>query len=90
MADREWITEQLHSSWGSTTVISRGQAYDAAQLPALVALDGDQRVGLATFRHEGAERELITLDAFRKHSGIGSVLLERVSQEAADRGCARL
>jgi hypothetical protein len=31
-------------------VVSRGLAHDASRLPALVAVDGEQIVGLATFR----------------------------------------
>jgi GNAT superfamily N-acetyltransferase len=71
-------------------VVSRGVAHDAARLPALVAVQGEEIVGLVTFRFAGTECELVSLDALRQRQGIGSVLLESVGQEARERGCRRL
>jgi ribosomal protein S18 acetylase RimI-like enzyme len=89
-AERAWIERFLSGAWGSTTVVSRGVAHDASQLPALLAIDGDEVLGLATFRLADGECELITLDALREGQGIGSALLAAVSQEAGRRGCSRL
>lgn len=89
-ADRAWVSEQLIRAWGSTTMVSRGRAFDAACLPTLVAARGEERVGLATMRFDGDQCELLTIEATSTHSGIGSALLERVVREAADRGCGRL
>jgi ribosomal protein S18 acetylase RimI-like enzyme len=55
-----------------------------------VAVDGEQIVGLATFRCEDGECELVTLDALRRRQGIGSALLAGVRAEAVRRGCRRL
>lgn len=85
-----WICQQLRRSWGSTTVISRGQAHDASRLPALIAVEGDDLVGLATFRFADGDCELVTLDALRKGCGIGSALLAAVIQAASRRACRRL
>ena len=54
--------------------------------PALVAVRGTDRLGLATFRFHGDECELLSLDALEKHGGIGSALLAGVAREAADGG----
>ncbi len=88
--ENAWIERHLSQSWGSTTVVSRGVAHNASQLPALVALQRDEIVGLATFRFDGADCELVTLDALRPRQGIGSALLARVGEEAVGRGCRRL
>jgi ribosomal protein S18 acetylase RimI-like enzyme len=88
--DRAWIEEHLNRSWGSATVVTRGVAHDASQLPAFVAIEGEQIVGLATFRFDGRECELVTLDALRPRRGIGSALLGAVAEQAANRGCRRL
>jgi GNAT superfamily N-acetyltransferase len=71
-------------------VISRGQAHDAARLPAFIAVEDDDLVGLATFRFADDECELVTLDALRKRGGIGSALFARVVEEATNQGCRRL
>ena len=89
-SDRPWIQLQLRRSWGSTTVISRGNAHDASRLPAFIAVQGNELVGLATFRFADGECELVTLDALCKWSGIGSALFARVAQEATSRACRRL
>ena len=70
-SDRAWVQQQLRRSWGSTTVISRGEAHDASRLPAFIAVQGSERVGLATLRFADGECELVTLDALRKRWGIG-------------------
>lgn len=88
--ERPWIERQLRERWGSVTVVSRGQAHDAAQLPALVALDEEGIVGLATFRIEAGQCELITLDALREGRGVGSALLAAVADRAAEHACRRL
>lgn len=88
--ERGWIEAFLTRSWGSTTVVSRGQAHDASALPALLAVQGEEIVGLATFRLADRECELVTLDSLAEGQGIGSGLLAGVAQEAGRRGCGRL
>jgi hypothetical protein len=79
--DRAWIERHLSRSWGSAIIVTRGTAYDALQLPALLAIQGDDIVGLATFRVAGGECELVSLDSLRPGHGIGSALLKGVANE---------
>jgi ribosomal protein S18 acetylase RimI-like enzyme len=88
--DRAWIERQLERSWGSTTVVSRGTAHDASRLPALLAVQDDDIVGLATYEASGEDCELVSLDALREGQGIGSALLAAVAKEAGRHGCRRL
>jgi GNAT superfamily N-acetyltransferase len=55
-----------------------------------VAAQGGELVGLATFALANAECELVTLDARRQRTGVGSALLARVVEHAAERGCRRV
>jgi GNAT superfamily N-acetyltransferase len=82
---------RLRESWGeSATVVAAGRRHDLAELPAFVALlDGDP-AGIATYRIEGDECELVTLDAFAERRGVGSALLEDVASLARRRRCRRL
>jgi catechol 2,3-dioxygenase-like lactoylglutathione lyase family enzyme len=92
-ADRHWISSFLQERWGSTTVLSRGRRHDAAKLPALVAEaagPGGPGLGLATFRIEGDELELVTIDAVIADAGVGSALLAAAKELAAVEGCRRL
>ena len=89
--NQAWIERYLSRSWGSTTVVSRGVAHDASRLPALLAVQGEEIVGLATFRFaDDGECEVVTLDALRRREGIGSALLAGVTDLATRRGCRRL
>jgi ribosomal protein S18 acetylase RimI-like enzyme len=90
LSERAWLEQQLIESWGSTIIVTRGQVRDASRLSALVAVKDDELVGLATFVLENGECELVTLHALRQREGIGSALLARVAEEAAERGCRRV
>lgn len=87
--DREWAAGKLRELWGEL-VVSRGRVHDAATLPGVVAEDGGERVGLATYRIDGADCEVVTINAFPKGGGAGTALIRAVSQVARDAGCRRV
>jgi GNAT superfamily N-acetyltransferase len=92
--ERGWLRQHLELAWGSATIVSRDRdrdrEHDAAALPALVAVRGEELAGLATYRVCGAECELVTLEAFAAREGVGSALLAAVAQRARDGGASRL
>jgi N-acetylglutamate synthase-like GNAT family acetyltransferase len=87
--DRTWITNLLEQCWGSTTIVSRGRSHRADQLPALVADSLSGLCGLATYRVEGTEAELVTLNAEPPGRGIGTALLSATIDVARRRGRQR-
>jgi ribosomal protein S18 acetylase RimI-like enzyme len=88
--ERRWLAEHLELAWGSTTVVSRGRVHDASALAALLATDGEELVGLATYELDGDACQIVTLEAFRQWSGVGSALLAAVADHARAHGCRRL
>ena len=85
-ADRDWIASAL---------VTRGQQSDAAAFEALVAVEvvpehGLERVGLLTYRVDREGLEVVTIDALRARSGIGTALLAFATQIAKDAGARRL
>lgn len=88
--DRAWVASLLRERWGATVVISRGRCHDAQSLPGLIAEAGSERVGLATYRVDHGELELVTLDAVWKGHGIGTALLSAVVERARSAGCVRV
>jgi GNAT superfamily N-acetyltransferase len=88
--DRAWIERTLVGSWGATVVVSHGLKMDALELPAFLAWEGGERVGLVTFRVAEGSCEVVTLDALVQWRGVGSALLQRVVDEARARGCRRV
>jgi len=89
--DRAWARALLVERWGGTVIVSRGVRHELdGTAEGLVATSAGERVGLATFRVQDGQCELLTLDATRRREGIGSLLLAHTAQEARARGCARL
>ena len=88
--DRDWAAGLLQERWGSVRIVTRSQVHIADQLPGFVAWQGDERVGLLTYRVEGSDYEIVSLDSLREGIGVGTALIEAVKAQAKDSGCTRL
>ncbi len=88
--DRNWVAQFLDDHWGSTRVVSRGQAYLAHLLPGFVAMEGDEPVGLITYRLDAEDCEIMTIDSLHEGQGIGTALIEAVREVAVAESCTRL
>lgn len=85
MVERFW-----EEHWGGTTMVSRGKLYHAKEFPGFVAKDGEEIVGLLTYRVEVDECEVMSLDSLQEGVGIGSALMEAVKEKAIAMNCRRL
>lgn len=88
--DRDWVARLLEEHWGSVRIVTRGQVYQGDALPGFVAVQGEERVGLLTYRFEGDACEIVSLDSLVSGLGVGSALIEAVKKEAVRAGCRRL
>lgn len=92
--DRTWVAQFLDEHWSSTKIVTRGQSYYGHLLPGFAAFKegakGPDPLGLALYRVDGTECEVMTLDSLTPNEGIGSALLEAVKAAAAEQGCKRL
>ena len=88
-ADRGWAAAKLRELWGDI-VVSRGRVHDASELPGFVAEEGGAPVGLLTYRVDGDDCEVVTIDAFPQGSGAGTALIEAAAGAARTAGCRRL
>ncbi len=88
--DGEWMRVLLTENWGGLDMISMGTSHRLDELPGLIALNGDTRVGLVTYSIRRPDCEIISLDSMVERHGIGSMLIENVASIAAHRGCVRL
>jgi GNAT superfamily N-acetyltransferase len=88
--DRAWILALLRDRWGGETMVVHDSVYWPAELPAFVAVDGPDLVGLVTYE-PGIERwHVLSLDSLVPGHGIGSALLSRVESAARSHGCLRI
>ena len=88
-ADREWATGKLRELWGEG-VVSRGRLLDATVLPGFVAERDGEPAGLLTYRIDGGDCEVVTINAFPRGAGAGTALMEAVAVAARDAGCRRV
>lgn len=87
---RDWLRKRVQEIWNGRFVVSRGIAHEPANLPGFLAVKDGKPIGVATFRKEQDECELVTIDAFSQWQGVGSALIEAVEEEARKSGCSRM
>jgi N-acetylglutamate synthase-like GNAT family acetyltransferase len=88
--DRDYIRATLTEHWGDTVVAGHGEEMDAAQLPALVAYRGVNRVGVVTYRPDVTAWEVVTLNATPPGAGAGTALLDALRAKAIRHDVRRL
>jgi ribosomal protein S18 acetylase RimI-like enzyme len=88
--DREWVERLIVERWGDAVVAGRGGLWRPAELPGFGAFDGSECVGLVTYELDGRACEIVTIDALREGSGIGTALLTAVLEAARAGGCERV
>jgi GNAT superfamily N-acetyltransferase len=76
--------------WAAAKVASISGLHDAALLDGFVAELGGQTAGLVTYRVEGDECEVVTLDSLSAGHGIGRALLQAVADHARAERCRRV
>ena len=60
---RNWARDVLVTEWGGSEVVSRGRLLDTGNLSGYIALVADEPAGLVTYRVEGIECELVTMNS---------------------------
>jgi ribosomal protein S18 acetylase RimI-like enzyme len=87
---RPWARKLIEDNWGSTKIVTRGRVHDTSSLPGFVGLWRHGPAGLVTYRIDGDECEIVSLDSLVESQGIGTALINSVRQVAADGRCKRL
>ncbi|MBI5119231.1 GNAT family N-acetyltransferase [Candidatus Poribacteria bacterium] len=88
--DRHDMVSLLEAHWGSTKIVSRGRLHYADQLPGFLAVSGGKPVGLATYKMDGNQCEIVTLNSEVERTGIGTALIAAVKGVAVSAKCGRL
>jgi len=88
--DRDFVAHVLIQHWASTRIVTRGVVHQADELPGFIAVEGGERIGLAVYRIDGEECEIITLNSLVQAKGVGTALIESVKNVAASAGCTRI
>ena len=89
-ASRERINALIVRQWYTMQMVVHGESIDLASADGYYACEGDEIVGLITYRTAGNEMEILSLDSFQEGRGIGTGLLETVVAEARETGIRRI
>lgn len=89
-SDVTWMIDLIKDHWGSQEVVSRGVVHNVEFLPGFIAWSGDHRIGLLTYKVEGSQIEIVTLDSLVRRVGIGSALILHVKKFAAQKNISRI
>jgi ribosomal protein S18 acetylase RimI-like enzyme len=89
-ADRERVERIIETRWGAPLVAVHDTIYRPSELQGFLAVDGEDILGLVTFRIAADACEIVSLDAMTPRAGIGTALVEAVAGIAGASGCRRL
>jgi len=91
-ADRPRIAELADYFWGEVEVESFGRSYQVHALPAYVACDGDEVVGVASYAREGDTTNLVMLNVLPRWQGRGAAreLIAAVTKMTRAEGAGRV
>ncbi len=87
-----FVRDTMVQTWGSPLVAAHGDLIDATTLPALIAWQSGEPVGLATHRPhpDDSSWEVVTLHAVVAGIGAGTALLDGVARLARAAGARRI
>lgn len=87
---KSWAHELINRKWGTPGIVTRGALHDTAKLSGFVAIENNEPIGLMTYSIKGNECEIVSINSLKEKRGVGSALIEAVTQAAKTRGCRRL
>lgn len=88
--NRRRINEFIAMHWISTNMIIRGEIIDMTMVDGIIALDGNEIIGLITYIISKDTCEITSLDSLRKGNGIGTELINKVICIAKEKKCRRI
>jgi GNAT superfamily N-acetyltransferase len=88
--DRLWSARLIEEHWASTKIVTRGRVHYTNELPGFAAIQDGRPIGLVTYRMEGCDCEIITMNSLAEGLGVGTALLSAVKTVAAFAKCKRL
>ena len=88
--NRQKINGFIRDHWFTTEMVILGEIVDMTVVEGIAAMDGDEIVGLITYRVSGDTCEITSLDSLREGQGIGTTLLEKVIAIAKAHNCEKV
>ena len=88
--DGDWIAQFITERWGAEFVAAHYEVFYCRDLPGFIAMKGEKKVGLLTYKIVAGDCEIVSLDSLQPCMDIGTGLIEAVKGAASESGCKRL
>lgn len=88
--DRSRIDAFITKHWFTLKMVVHNEIIDLGSADGFYFCEGDEIIGLITFRSLGREMEILSLDSLRENQGIGTALLEEALLKAKETGIERV
>jgi N-acetylglutamate synthase-like GNAT family acetyltransferase len=88
--DGDWIAQFITERWGAEFIAAHYEVLHCRDLPGFIAVGGQKKVGLLTYKIVARDCEIVSLDSLRPCAGIGTGLIDTVKAAAVESGCRRL
>ncbi len=89
-SNRKWAMNLIKEVWISTKIVSKGKVHDTNELPGIIALHKNHRIGLLIYNIIGDECEIVSLNSLKENIGIGTALLKEIESFSTLKSCKRL
>lgn len=87
---RKDVINLINEQWGGPVIVTKGIIHYAGYLPGFVAVEDDKLKGLITYNIQNEDCEIVSLDSLIEKQGIGSMLIDKVIEEAKAHKCKRV
>ena len=88
--NRERIDAFIVRQWFSMQMVIRGESIDLSMADGYHAMEGDEIIGLITYRITDNEMEILSLNSLCENKGIGTALLNKAVFKAVEIGCTKI
>ena len=89
-ASRKRINAFIVQQWYTMQMVVHGESIDMDDADGYYACEGDEIIGLITYRIAGKEMEILSLDSLQERMGIGTALLDAAVEKARETRMQRI
>lgn len=88
--DLPWIKDIFRKLWAGDFIVAKGNVYRPEVLEGFIAEHDGRKAGLVTYSIRENDLEIISLNSFWLHHGIGTVLLNKLLKVAKDKKITKI
>lgn len=87
---KEKVSRFLEVNWGAPTIVTRGKRHIVESLKGFALIQEDEIKALITYAINDDQCEIVSLDSLIENQGIGTRLIDKVTEKAKEQKCKRV